>query len=124
MKNKDINIKRLEILGWANQHDFIIDPYKGMDQHIESFFKCGWCPCDKTKSRKDCPCPESLTDVLSEGHCLCRLFWTRQAVIKQIKKDIKERLEAENERKRLHNILDNIIEKQSKGDKSQSNRSR
>lgn len=93
----DLNRKRLEVLQWANEHDFIIDPFGGMDFHIEGFFETGWCPCDKTRTRLKCPCDESLVDVLNRGHCLCQLFWTRQEALARVKKYIKSREELDAE---------------------------
>lgn len=87
----DINFRRLEVLKWAHDHGWILDPFKGMDFHIEDFDKLGFCPCDKTKSRTACPCEESVSDVEKMGKCLCGLFWTEDAVIARVKRYIRSR---------------------------------
>lgn len=98
----DINQKRLEIIEWARLNAFVIDPFKGMDHHIDDFAETGWCPCDKAgiKSvRTNCPCKQSLADILENGRCLCGLFWTQKAVVARVEKNIKDK-EEELEQKR------------------------
>ncbi len=42
------------------------------------------CPCKQTvkpaeKGKdKTCPCPEWLDEIKAEGHCFCKLFFTRE----------------------------------------------
>lgn len=75
MKNKTKieNDKRREIIDWAKEHNFIINPSKGMEGFVENILRFGFCPCDK--EREHCPCPESITEVPTDGYCLCRLYW-------------------------------------------------
>lgn len=89
----EINRRRLEVLRWADEHDWIVDPFKGMDFHIEDFEKLQYCPCDKTHTRTTCPCPDSVEDVEKNGKCLCGLFWTKDEVVKRIRKWMRARRE-------------------------------
>ncbi len=65
--------KRIEICDFARDHNFVINPGRGYDYYIESFFMFDCCPCDKTRLK--CPCDEAIEEVPRVGHCLCRLFW-------------------------------------------------
>jgi ferredoxin-thioredoxin reductase catalytic subunit len=65
--------KRLEILGWAQKHGWVINPSKGYEMYVDNFFKFKACPCDR--SRTNCPCTQSTSEVKDKGFCLCRLFW-------------------------------------------------
>ena len=86
MVTADFNAKRLKLFEWANEHGLVVDPFKGMDMHIDAFDTFEHCPCDKTKTRLSCPCEESLSDINAKGRCLCGLFWTRNAVMQEITK--------------------------------------
>ncbi len=78
MNKRDIinqQLRRFSVIDWAEEHNLVINPSKGMETAIESFAKFGYCPCDPSKSRTNCPCQESLSDIKEVGHCICRLFW-------------------------------------------------
>lgn len=64
---------RKEILDFARDHNLVINPGRGYDYYVENYSRFGYCVCDKT--RRHCPCPQAVSDVEEEGHCLCRLFW-------------------------------------------------
>lgn len=67
------NKKRREILDFARDNGFVINPGRGYDYYADGYFKFGHCPCDK--SRLECPCPESINEVKRYGWCKCRLYW-------------------------------------------------
>jgi len=71
-KSKVGNGMRRAICDFARDNGFVIHP-KGYDYYVESYNMFNYCPCDK--ARKNCPCPEAVTEVPLKGHCLCRLFW-------------------------------------------------
>lgn len=72
---------RRELCDFAQAHNLVIHPGKGYDYTIESFFMFNCCPCEP--SRKHCPCPESIVEVETLGHCRCRLFWKSNEEFKQ-----------------------------------------
>lgn len=72
---------RRELCDFAQTHNLVIHPGKGYDYSIESYFMFNRCPCDP--ARKNCPCPESISEVETTGHCLCRLFWKSNEEFKQ-----------------------------------------
>lgn len=74
-KEEQPQVMRFKILHWADRHNLLINPSKGMEFAIEGFIKVGRCPCDHTQKRLECPCMESLEDIKETGHCLCKLFW-------------------------------------------------
>ena len=74
------NKKRREVLDWAKEHNLIINP-DGYEYYIESWFMFKYCPCDKT--RKSCPCPESIDEVKEDGYCKCRLYWRDYEIFKE-----------------------------------------
>lgn len=80
MTSKD-NLKRVEVLDWAEDHGFIINPSKGYDHYVQYTQKYGACPCDG--ARTHCPCPESIKEVQEQGFCLCRLYWRDFATFKK-----------------------------------------
>lgn len=69
------------IVNWAIVHKMAINP-TGCGYYVESFNMFNACPCDRT--RKVCPCPESIEEVQKDGHCLCRLFWRDLETFKQL----------------------------------------
>ena len=73
------NKKRREVLDWAKRHNFIINP-DGYEYYVESWFMFKYCPCDKT--RKSCPCIESVEEVKRVGYCKCHLFWLDYEIFK------------------------------------------
>jgi ferredoxin-thioredoxin reductase catalytic subunit len=79
--------KRFEIIDYAIEHDWIINPSKGMEPYVENIINFGHCPCDS--SRPDCPCPEAKTEVASQGHCLCRLYWASYQEFKKMLRPLK-----------------------------------
>ena len=76
----EANLKRREVLDWAKDHNFITNP-DGYEYYIESWFMLKYCPCDKT--RKNCPCPESVSEVKEDGYCKCRLYWRDYEIFKE-----------------------------------------
>ena len=74
------NGKRREIIDWAVEHNFITNP-NGYEYYIENWFAFGFCVCDKT--RKYCPCPESIDEVKELGYCKCRLYYRNYEVYKE-----------------------------------------
>jgi len=82
---------RRALLDWAATHNLVINPSKGMEQAVDNYLEFGYCPCDVTRSRTVCPCPESLQDIEATGHCLCRLFWRDYEAYRAIlKEDVDE----------------------------------
>ncbi len=67
------NKNRRAVLDFARDNNLVIHPGVGFDYYINLFFEAGCCPCDKT--RKACPCPESVAEVKENGWCKCRLYW-------------------------------------------------
>lgn len=63
----------LAIVKYASEHGLIINPGSGYSYALEAVRKFNRCPCDE--NRPDCPCPESLSEVIRLGHCKCNLFW-------------------------------------------------
>lgn len=70
IKIKPETAMRRAICDFAQKHGFVIHP-KGYDYYIKNM--AIGCPCDQ--ARPSCPCPEAVTEVPRDGHCLCRLFW-------------------------------------------------
>ncbi len=81
MKKVNWNAMFLSYLQKCREKGWVIDPFHGMQSHAEDFVKLGFCPCDKTRSRHACPCPESDEEVEQDGHCLCHLFWKDLAFV-------------------------------------------
>ncbi len=75
IKPAEAQKKRHEIIAWAQEFGFIINPSKGYELYVANYFYFGHCPCDVTKTRTKCPCTESIQEVQDQGHCLCRLYW-------------------------------------------------
>ena len=79
--------KRFEIIDYAIEHNFVIDPGKGMERFIENILTFGYCPCDR--SRPTCPCPQAAAEVASKGKCLCSLFWADYRAYRKILRPLK-----------------------------------
>ena len=67
------NEKRRQIIDFAKEHNWVINPSKGYEIYVENILRFKHCPCDS--KRPDCPCPESVSEVESKGYCRCRLYW-------------------------------------------------
>lgn len=65
--------KRFEIIDYAIEHSWVIEPSKGMEIFVGNIIRFGTCPCDPT--RPDCPCPQAEAEVANNGHCRCSLYW-------------------------------------------------
>lgn len=70
---KNTNEVRKRMIDWAKEHNWVINPSKGMEIYVENYLRFGFCPCDS--SRLTCPCEESIVDMEKWGHCRCRLYW-------------------------------------------------
>ncbi|KTB48883.1 hypothetical protein DEALK_17300 [Dehalogenimonas alkenigignens] len=66
------NAEAIPIIKFAHEHGFIIHAM-GYEYYLNGVKRFGHCPCDKM--RPACPCPQSIEEVESKGHCLCGLFW-------------------------------------------------
>lgn len=82
-----IQQKRFEIIDFAIEHDFVIDPSKGMDVFVDNIIKFGYCPCDS--SRPDCPCPQAEAEVANNGRCRCSLYWRDYQAFRGILRPVK-----------------------------------
>lgn len=71
--SREMNVKRQEILMYAKDHGWVINPSKGMEQYVQNWFEFGHCPCDDT--RLMCPCEQAEEEVAKDGYCRCRLYW-------------------------------------------------
>ena len=80
--------KRFEILNFALEHSFVIDPSKGMERFIDNILTFGYCPCDK--SRPTCPCAQAAVEVANNGHCRCTLFWADYQAYRKTLRPLKE----------------------------------
>lgn len=80
--------KRFEIIDYALEHNFVIDPSKGMERFIDNIVTFGYCPCDST--RPNCPCPQAEAEVERHGHCRCSLFWADYGAFRKTLRSIKE----------------------------------
>ena len=65
--------KRFEIIDYAIEHGWVINPGKSMEVFVDHIIKFGYCPCDST--RPNCPCPQAEAEVTERGHCRCSLYW-------------------------------------------------
>jgi ferredoxin-thioredoxin reductase catalytic subunit len=79
--------KRFEIIDYAIEHNFVIDPSKGMERFIDNILKFGYCPCDS--SRPNCPCFQAAGEVARNGYCRCSLFWTDYQAFKKTLRSLK-----------------------------------
>lgn len=79
--------KALEIMAFAEEHKFIINPKSGYLPTIKNVMALCACPC--AIERKYCPCPESLTEVPELGKCKCGLFWRNFTAFKELDPSIK-----------------------------------
>src|SRR4030042_119147 len=79
--------KRFEIIDYALEHNFVIDPSKGMETFIDNIITFGRCPCDS--SRLDCPCPQAPEEVARNGRCRCTLFWADYRAFRKILRPMK-----------------------------------
>lgn len=61
------------IIEHAKKNNLFINPGSGYSYALDAIRKFYHCPCDK--NRPDCPCPESIEEVKTAGHCKCHLFW-------------------------------------------------
>jgi len=77
------NKKRRELLDFAQEHGFTINPAVGYDYYVDGYFMFNHCPCDPT--RKECPCSQAREEVETNGHCLCHLFWKDPRAFKENK---------------------------------------
>lgn len=88
------NLKRLTDL--AQQHGLVLNPNeervkKVVDLMADNFDMAGeWvCPCKQTVKPavkgKDttCPCPEWQDEINAQGHCHCKLFYTKEKATQQ-----------------------------------------
>ena len=80
MVKNNWNKKRREILDFARDHNMVINPGRGYDYYVDSFYKFKACPCDAT--RLECPCPDAVEEVKKDGWCKCRLFWRNHDTFK------------------------------------------
>ena len=81
---------RVRVLDFAQEHNLVIHPGNGYDYYIEGYLMFNHCPCDP--SRPNCPCPESLEEIKTKGHCKCILFWKDNETFRQkyFKEEVKE----------------------------------
>jgi hypothetical protein len=79
---KDIHKKRKEILDFAHHNHMVIHP-DGWDDFISNYLEFHHCVCDA--NRLSCPCQEAIKEVISIGHCKCRLFWRDYQTFKKEK---------------------------------------
>jgi ferredoxin-thioredoxin reductase catalytic subunit len=79
--------KRFEIIDYAIEYNFVIDPSKGMERFIDNILKFGYCPCDST--RPDCPCTLAAEEVAKYGRCRCSLFWADYQAFRKILRPLK-----------------------------------
>lgn len=82
------NIERIEKL--AESQGFILNPDKerlkkvvGLMTMNHNEFGKYYCPCKQNHPLdpdKDilCPCPELKDEVIKDGHCFCKLFYSKQ----------------------------------------------
>jgi ferredoxin-thioredoxin reductase catalytic subunit len=77
---KGQNDRRRRILDFAQDNGYVINPARGYEYYVESFVKFKACPCDA--NRLDCPCPEAVDEVKTQGWCKCRLFWESYEIFK------------------------------------------
>ena len=77
VKEKDKTELKLDILEFAQEHNLVVHPDKDLDRFCESTVTYGHCICRDNELY--CPCEQALPLCLTEGHCTCRLFITREA---------------------------------------------
>jgi len=90
MTEYDRNLARLQ--GIAQERGLTLNPDQARVQKVvelmtENFEEHGdyYCPCkqedDAPVEGKDplCPCPEMQDEIAQEGHCACRLFFTKES---------------------------------------------
>jgi hypothetical protein len=66
----------LAVLKFAEAHRFVLDP-GGYEYRLRGYLMFKRCPC--APDRKFCPCDQAGTEVMTQGHCKCRLFWRSYA---------------------------------------------
>lgn len=71
--SRQMNIKRVEMLKFAHDNGFVINPSKGYEEYVGNVFEFGHCPCDS--SRPNCPCDQAAEEVKEKGWCRCRLYY-------------------------------------------------
>lgn len=73
LSSREMNVKRVEILDFATENNFVINPSKGMEQYVQNIFEFGHCPCDS--NRPNCPCDLAAEEIEKQGYCRCRLYY-------------------------------------------------
>lgn len=84
----DENLSR--IMKTARQRDYVLNPDQerirkvvGLMTMNKNDFGKYFCPCKQSHPldpEKDvvCPCPEITDEIAKDGHCFCRLFYSKQ----------------------------------------------
>lgn len=83
-----------KIRNFAKNHNYVVKEselervIKGLRRNFERY-DLYFCPCKRYLPDPDdpdwnaineCPCQSVHDDIHKNGHCYCRLFWTREAL--------------------------------------------